>query len=71
MTDGIFESVSQRIGREKDFENRRIKEITEELRRRCKIYEKKYGDCSKYVDITTPLLVGNCHTTLWMWWPLK
>lgn len=52
MTDGIFESVSQRIGREKDFENRRIKEITEELRRRCKIYEKKYGDCSKYVDIT-------------------
>ena len=51
MTDGIFESVSQRIGREKDFENRRIKEITEELRRRCKIYEKKYGDCSKYVDI--------------------
>ena len=52
MTDGIFESVSQRVGREKDFENIRIEEITEELKRRCCIYEKKYGTSSKNVNIS-------------------
>jgi hypothetical protein len=51
MTDGIFESISQGIGREKTQENRRIQEIADELRRRCCIYEKKYGDCCKYGDI--------------------
>ena len=52
MTDGIFESVSQRVGREKDLENRRIEEITEELKRRCCLYEKEYGASSKYVKST-------------------
>ena len=31
MTDGIFESISQGIGREKTQENRRIQEIADEL----------------------------------------
>lgn len=52
MTDGIFESVSQRVGREKDLENRRIEEITEELKRRCCLYEKEYGASSKNVNIS-------------------
>ena len=52
MTDGIFESVSQRVGREKDLENRRIEEITEELKRRCCLYEKEYGTSSSNVNIS-------------------
>ena len=49
MTNGIFKSVSQRIGREKDLEDRRIKEITDELKRRCCLHEKEYGDSVKNV----------------------
>ena len=52
MTDVIFESVSQRVGREKDLENRRIQEIADELRRRCCLYEKEYGASSKNVNIS-------------------
>ena len=52
MTDGIFESVSQRVGREKTQENRRIQEIADELRRRCCLHEKEYGASSKYVNST-------------------
>ena len=52
MTDVIFESVSQRVGREKDLENRRIEEITEELKRRCSLYEKEYGASIKNVNIS-------------------
>lgn len=52
MTDGIFESVSQRVGREKTQENRRIQEIADELRRRCCLYEKEYGTSSKNVNIS-------------------
>lgn len=51
MTDGIFESISQRIGREETQENRRIQEIADELRRRCCVYEKEYGTSSSNVNI--------------------
>ena len=51
MTNGIFKSVSQRIGRTQVEENRRIQEITDELRRRCCVYEKEYGDSVKNVNI--------------------
>ena len=51
MTDGIFESFSQGIGREKTQENRRIQEITDELRRRCCVYEKEYGTSISNVNI--------------------
>ena len=51
MTDGIFESISQGIGREETQENRRIQEIADELRRRCCIYEKEYGTSCSNVNI--------------------
>lgn len=51
MTDGIFESISQRIGREETQENRRIQEIADELRRRCCVYEKEYGTSNSNVNI--------------------
>ena len=51
MTDGIFESISQRIGREETQENRRIQEIADELRRRCCVYEKEYGTSCSNVNI--------------------
>lgn len=35
----LSESISQRSSGEKDAENHRIKEIADELRRRCKLYE--------------------------------
>ena len=43
MTDDILKSVSQGSGREEDSENRRIKEIADELRRRCQLHEKERG----------------------------
>ena len=52
MTDGIFESISQGIGREKTQENRRIQEIADELRRRYCVYEKKYGTSCSNVILT-------------------
>ena len=39
MNDDIFESVPQRGSGEETAENRRINEIADELRRRCKLYE--------------------------------
>ena len=51
MTDGIFQSISQRIGREETQENRRIQEIADELRRRCCVYEKEYGTSSSNVNL--------------------
>lgn len=51
MKDGVFESISQRINREKTLENRRIQEISNELQRRCCLYEKEYGDSSANVNI--------------------
>ena len=35
----LSESISQRSSGEKDAENHRIKEISDEIRRRCKVYE--------------------------------
>ena len=39
MNDDIFESVSQGSSGKETAENRRIHEIADELRRRCKLYE--------------------------------
>lgn len=58
MTDGIFESISQRIGREETQENRRIQEIADELRRRCCVYEKEYGTSSSNVNIALEIKGG-------------
>ena len=52
MTDGIFESISQGIGREKTQENRRIQEIADELQRRCCLYETKLRVGEKHVRPT-------------------
>ena len=61
MTDGIFESISQGIGREKTQENRRIQEIADELRRRCCVYEKEYGtSCRNRIIINSQIITPNC-----------
>ena len=39
MTNDILESISQGSCGEENSENNRIEEITNELRRRCKLYE--------------------------------
>ena len=44
MNDDIFQSVSQRIRGEEIAENRRIYEVSDELLRRCKIYEAQFRD---------------------------
>ena len=44
MNDDISESVSQRGSGEETAENRRIREIADELRRRCKLYETQLRD---------------------------
>ena len=46
----LSESISQRSSREKDAENHRIKEISNEIRRRCELYETKYGDSKIHVN---------------------
>lgn len=46
----LSESISQRSSREKDAENNRIKKISDELRRRCQLYETKFGDCKVHVN---------------------
>ena len=43
MTNDILESISQGSCGEENSENNRIEEITNELRRRCKLYEEKCG----------------------------
>ena len=44
MNDDIFESVSQRSSGEETAENRRILEVADELRRRCKLHEAQLRD---------------------------
>ena len=44
MKDDILESVSQRGSGEETAENRRIHEVTNELHRRCKLYEAQFRD---------------------------
>lgn len=46
----LSESISQRSSREKDAENNRIKKISDELRRRCQLYETKFGDSEVHVN---------------------
>ena len=72
MTDGIFESISQGIGREKTQENRRIQEIADELRRRCCVYEKKYGTSCSNVNIVLERKVAEEFASeLDLWLPVK
>ena len=44
MKDDVFESVSQGSDGAYDEENRRIKEISNELQRLCRLYEEKPRD---------------------------
>ena len=44
MTNDISESISQRFGREEIEETRRIQEITDELSRRCSLYETQFRE---------------------------
>lgn len=46
----LSESISQRSSGEKDTENNRIKEISDELRRRCQLYEAEFGDSEVHVN---------------------
>ena len=46
----LSESISQRSSGEKDAENHRIKEISNELRRRCQLYEAESGDSKIHVN---------------------
>ena len=50
MNDDIFESVSQGSSGEETAENRRIKEVANELRRRCQLYEAQLRDGSSNVN---------------------
>ena len=49
MRNDIFESVSQRGGKEKDSKNGRIIEIANELRRGCELYESELRKSKKDV----------------------
>jgi len=51
MKDDIFESISQGGSGEETAENRRIHEISDELRRRSQLYEAQFRDGQ--VDVTT------------------
>lgn len=46
----LSESISQRSSGEKDLENHRIKKISNEIRRRCRLYETEYGDGKVHVN---------------------
>jgi len=46
----LSESISQRSSGEKDAENHRIKEISNELRRRCQLYEAQLGSGKENVN---------------------
>lgn len=43
MVYDLSKSISQRSSREKDEENIRIKEIANEISRRCELYETEHG----------------------------
>ena len=49
MDDDIFESVSQGSDGAQDAENSRIEAITNELRRRCELYEAQCRDSKSHV----------------------
>ena len=50
MSDDIFQSVSQRSRGEEIAENRRIYEVTDELHRRCQLYEAQLRDGKECVS---------------------
>ena len=50
MSDDIFQSVSQRSRGEEIAENRRIYEVSDELYRRCQIYEAQLRDGQELVN---------------------
>ena len=50
MKDDILESVSQRGSGEETAENLRINEVTDELRRRCQLYEAQLRDGQSNVN---------------------
>ena len=50
MNDDIPESVSQRGRGEEIAENRRIYEVSDELRRRCQLYEAQFRDGQEHVS---------------------
>ena len=50
MSDDIFEPISQGSDRAQDEENSRIEAITNELRRRCKLYEAQFGNSQPHVS---------------------
>ena len=49
MRDDLSESISQRSNGEKDSENNRIKKISDDIARRCQLYEAESGDGKKHV----------------------
>ena len=51
MKDDILESVSQRGSGEETAENLRINEVTDELRRRCQLYEAQLRDGQNNVNL--------------------
>ena len=62
MSDDILKSVSQRGYGAYDAENRRIKEISDELQRLCRLHEEESGDGKRNgtrFEIENP-------TSLWM-----
>ncbi|MBR6202597.1 MAG: hypothetical protein IKQ62_06305 [Bacteroidaceae bacterium] len=50
MRDDLSESISQRSNGEKDSENNRIKKISDDIARRCQLYEAESGDGKKHVS---------------------
>ena len=52
MRNDVFESISQRGSGAEDTENRRIQEIADELKRRCRLYETKLRVGEKHVRPT-------------------
>jgi len=50
MTNDIFEQLSQRSSDEETPENRRIHEVADELRRRCRLYEAQFRSSKKDVN---------------------
>ena len=50
MGDDVFKSISQRIDGTHDEENRRIKEISDELQKLCRLYETQLRDGKENVN---------------------
>ena len=50
MRDDLSKSISQRSDSEKDAENNRIKQIFDELTRRCQLYEEESGNGKSHVN---------------------